>query len=517
MGRKIACVMLLLVVLCTAATLSASSKKEAEVTKEKAISAKHGGKITVAYQSEPLQMDPHLAGSTMDLMISSIPHEFLWVQNKQRSGWKPMLATDWEWLDDYTLQITVREGVVYSDGRKFTAEDVKANIESLKDPARGATYASNYKNVERIEILDDHNLKIFFSAYTPGIFLSLSSDPIIDVNNINTLKSGENVVGLGAFILKRWDKGLRLLFERNPNYWDGDKPYVDQLEVVFIDDYPARKQALLAGDINIIHWAESADLDELERMEGVVVNKTGFLDVADYIAINTSRPIMKNKKIRQAIKYAVNKQECIDLFCKGYTEEISGPMYPSDPFYDIGWDWEQDVEKAKRLVKEVYPNGMKEPILISGSPIQKPLEELIQGQLEAVGMATELAIMDNSAYVDNLINKGDFDIGTVGDFFDIGNPMFFMEKYYRADSALAGITGHWFNEEVVKLMDEYLEPHTFEERKEITKRIYDIVTDEVPQVFFTVELKAGAYKDTIQDYYQNGREYVFYQDIWLKK
>jgi len=192
-------------------------------------------------------------------------------------------------------------------------------------------------------------------------------------------------------------------------------------------------------------------------------------------------------------------------------------MYHSDPFYSLEWDWQQDIEKAKALIAEIYPDGMTDKVLILGSPVQRPLEELVSGQLQAAGIPSELEIIDNSAYVDRVINRSDWDIGTIGDFFDIGNPLFWYEKYYVPGAALGGIIGKWQNQEVIDLIADYKKPHTIEERIEITDQIYRIVNEEVPQIWQGIELKAGAFKYYVHGYFQNGGGYIFYQDVWMDK
>ena len=117
-----------------ATTMPAPAATSAPAATTASAAPKTEGILKVAYESEPLMMDPQRAGSNMDRMIGAIPNEFLWVSNKERSGMQPMLATTWNWKDDLTLVVNLRQGVKFSNGRDFTSEDVKYNVQRLQDP-----------------------------------------------------------------------------------------------------------------------------------------------------------------------------------------------------------------------------------------------------------------------------------------------------------------------------------------------------------------------------------------------
>ena len=354
-----------------------------------------------------------------------------------------------------------------------------------------------------------------FSEFTPDVVYSFSQDPIVAREAVEdkSLATGPSV-GLGPFLFKRWDKGLKLVFTKNPNYWDNGKPYVDELDILFMEDYTTRRQALMAGDVDIVHWVENADLDSIGKQPGINIDKNGVLDVADYLEINTSSKLMSNVKMRQAVKYAFDRKELNALFNAGLTDNISAPMYRSDPFFNPAWDYQQDIEKAKALVKEVYPNGMTEKLTILGAPMEKQVSELMSAQLQVVGIPSEVQIIDNSSYVDKVMHNTEWgDIGYIGDFFDIGNPLFWWAKYYVKDAALGNIIGHWQNDQVLSLIADYKKPHTAEERKKIADQVYTIVNDQVPMIWQGIELKTGAFKDYVTGYFQNGGGYVFFQDI----
>ncbi len=492
---------------------------EEEAVEEEAVGPISGGTLTVAFSGEFANLDPHIGAATIDRLLADMVHQYLWRQNKDRSDYDAMLAEEWNWEDAYTLAIKVREGVFFTNDREVEAKDVEFTLNRILNPDTGSPRAGLYEPITEIEVVDKYNLKLHFDKYYPSIINLLCRESIIPEETVPTIKT--EPFGCGPWIFDRWDKGSKIVFKKNPNYWREGLPYTDELVIRFMPEYSSAKAALLTGEIDIIDWADATDYESLISIEGIKINtETPTINVATYISFNTSRDILNNSKFRRAVSLAIDTAEMNEVGRHSLTPLLAAPMPAGDIYYDPAWEAlrERNIEEAKRLLAEAFPDGLDRKLEIStnlGSADETAMGEVLQAQLKEIGIETDLVSLEIAAVIDKWITKGDFDIAILGDFFDVNNPDFWIRKYYFPEGDLAILNGYWENEQVMKLADEAMDPNIpLDEKKAIYSSLFEIVLKESPMITISNSLKIQAMAENVMGYIQFGTENSNYEEVW---
>jgi peptide/nickel transport system substrate-binding protein len=230
------------------------------------------------------------------------------------------LAKDYKWLNDTTMRIHLRKGVTFHNGDKFTAADVKWTIEDMLDPARGPGLAGFMKGVEKVEVVDEHTVDI----HTKGAFPTLPArltcyTPMVSGKRRSTVDPKvyeKNPIGTGPFRFIEWKKGDRIVFERYEKYWKG-VPKIKKLTFFPLADHTTRISALKSGSIDIALDVPPSLAKGLEKSPNLEVTAVPSVRV-EWILLRTDQPPFNNKKVRQAVNYAINKEEYIATMLEGY-------------------------------------------------------------------------------------------------------------------------------------------------------------------------------------------------------
>ena len=228
----------------------------------------------------------------------------------------------------------MREGVKFHNGADFTAEDVVFSLNRNRDPDI-STQVAHYSSVEDIVAVDDYTVR--FEHHSPNGFfldsLQLYQSVILDSDtDIDKLGSGEEVYGTGPFMLEELLPQERVTMVRNPNYWNEGLPYLDELVFVGIPEPAARRLALLNGEIDVIpppiEPQQIASINANPTTQVYQTEGSGFIG----IAINNQLPPFDNKLVRQALRYAVDRELVNQVAFLGLgTPTNDSPVWPKDP------------------------------------------------------------------------------------------------------------------------------------------------------------------------------------------
>ena len=476
--------------------------------------------MTIAYSTEPMNLDPYLNTAFIARWQANLVHDYLWENNKgSESEYIPNLAESWEWVDTLTFKIKLQEGVLFSNGRELEGKDVKFSIERILDPNTGSPRQGVYSPIDNIEIVDKYTVVINLSEPFPSLMPFLRMEVIIPEEAVPTI--GTEPFGCGPWIFKTWDQGLQLIFERNPNYWKNPLPYLDELVIKYMPDYPARRVALAAGDVDMIDWMDSADYESLKNEANITV-LPGLFKVIQYAAFNTQKPPLDNKILRQAIAMAIDREEIAEVYLYGLAPVTYAPMSSESPFYNLDWELDQgpNIERAKELLAEAgYPDGEGLPTIeLSGSiGPEEPIGIAIQDQLKAIGVDAEIRTLEGAAALDYWAVKMSHDIAYLGDLFEDTDPTFIFQNYFSGNGGLNGINGFWTTPEIGDLLAELKSSTDTNKQKDLVNQIMEIFYDESPMIFTCLDLKFQAYANYVKDYYMYRSSQPDYDEVWLDK
>src|SRR5690554_5329960 len=171
------------------------------------------------------------------------------IERTPDGGLKPMLATEWEYLNDTTLRLKLRQGVEFHNGEEFTSKAVKFTIERIKSPETGSSQAHLWDRIDRVETPDKYTVVIYLSEPYGPLLLNFNMLEILPPNAGSRPDFAECPVGTGPFKFTEWVRGSHITMERNENYW-GNNPKVDKISYKEYKETATRISALETGELH---------------------------------------------------------------------------------------------------------------------------------------------------------------------------------------------------------------------------------------------------------------------------
>jgi peptide/nickel transport system substrate-binding protein len=366
---------------------------------------KHGGSITVGLELDISGFDPLKVGvyDTAALTAASAIFDTL-VYLDDKGEPQPKLALSWTHSDDFkTWTFKLRPGVKFHDGTPFNAEAVKANFERQKDPANKCRCAFYIAYVHDVQAVDE--LTLVYNLNDPSVnfpALNAYANQNAAVHSPSAWKSrgddyNRNPVGSGPYILKSWAAGDRMVLEKNPDYWDKDKVYLDRIILKPLPDAQSRFASLQSGEADII-WDDEYDPDNIQKAQKdpklTVHSYTG--SGAQVAAFNTKTPPLDDVRVRQALVMALDRKKLSQAVTNGLAKPASNP-YGEGSWVKCKDDGAlpEDVEKAKALIKE-YGKPVEFKALATATPRGRAIGQVLQQFWKRVGANMEIEQVDQA-------------------------------------------------------------------------------------------------------------------------
>ncbi len=462
----------------------------------------------IAVGIDPDTMDPVLSTTTTVANIVEYVAERLISTDKEGTP-HPHLITDWEISDDsleYTLHI--REGVTFHDGTPLDAEAVKWNLDRLLDPDVPVPNRSPFESIEEVEVVDEYTVKLHLSEpFAPLISaFELENAAIVSPASVDLEANAyENItqpIGTGPYVFEERVKGERIVVTRNEDYW-GEQPYYDEVVFRIVPEAATRESLLLAGQVDLIILPPVSDVPALQQNPDVEVLLAPS-DRTIFIALNNNDEVLSDPRVRQALNYAVNKQDIIDSVLFGAAEPIDAPMAPSLFGYCPQEPYEYNPEKAKELLAEA---GVEEGqqfnfIAPTGRYVQDfQAAQAIAGYLSEVGIEATLQTMDWPSYVGAILKppeENELDLHFLGwapSYLDSAQQ---MVQFHSSQAPPNGLeTSFYHNPEVDELISAARQETDPETRKELYCQASEIIWEEAPWIFLWIQRFPIIYRSDI--------------------
>jgi ABC-type transport system substrate-binding protein len=312
---------------------------------------------------------------------------------------QPYLAESIEPNDEFTeWTITLRDGVTFHNGDPLTADAVVQNLEAvLASPLLGPSM----KYVEGIEETGSLEVQVTMNQPWSTFPVLIAQQPGFIAHPSMLTAENPDPIGTGPFVFDEWIPDDRFTANRNPDYWRSDAagtqlPYLDGVEFRVIADPTSRRQALDAGDIDLLQTNDSATLIELgtdlDPPDGQEVVYTAGSDDEMMIALNAQSGVTDNPKLRRALALGTDRELLNDSLYDGRFQIADTPYAPDSPWYsDPGWP-EYDPDEASRLVEEVRASGDSAEVALSVGTAQDQLAlgQAIAEQWNSIGVETQI-------------------------------------------------------------------------------------------------------------------------------
>lgn len=365
-----------------------------------------------------LSLDPHFATTTVDrFIVNAVFNGLVRYPPGNQVSFEPDIAESWEVSSDGKVwTFYLRKGVMFHSwdghpGYELTSEDVVYSLKKAADPSRSA-FAGEYKGMI-FEAVDAHIVKIILERpISSTLFLAkfANNQGGFIVCKRALEEKGDawfktHPVGTGPFRFDSYAPKQKLVLIRNENYFRG-MPILEKVIVWFVPDVATREAGLRSGEFDIIEglkekaWAE--------KVASFPETQVVFFGPAEtqVLHFNMTKPPFDNIKVRQAVAYAINREE-IAAFMGAAYPIYSPAMAPPAPgaltreeAEEAGVAYDYDPDKARALLAEAgYPNGFSTEVIISemASSYLKPMQ-LIQEQLRRIGIDIKLKVVEHSTF-----------------------------------------------------------------------------------------------------------------------
>jgi len=370
------------------------------------------GALPVGLDADVETLDPAMHRSrTVEAVVRNICDGL--VARDAEMRYVPQLAESWEVEGDTRWVFTLRKGVTFHDGSRFTADDVKFTIDRIMGAIPGLQ-PSPRKDllgpVSSVEVVDEHTVAIITEGPYPILHKKLVFQEVCPKRYFEEVGPDEfakRPIGTGPFRLVEWVPGERIVMERYEDYYGGspDIPPVGPAPldgVIFrpLEEAATRLVSLEAREIDIM---VNVPPDQAERVDGL---PSAHLSVAQgtrthFLGLNCARKPFSDPRLREALRCAIDPTPIIEQFLLGRAQALPGILVPMAFGYDDSLPQpKQDLPKAKALLKEAgYPNGLD--VTLDCEATDKRIAEAIAGVMAQAGVRAEVRVWKK----DNLLNQ----------------------------------------------------------------------------------------------------------------
>jgi len=371
---------------------------------------KRGGTLTVGLESEPQGFDAAVVGTgdgSTQTVALAIHDTLLWRDTTQ-GKLLPMVAASHAFTEDKKkLIFKIREGMKFHDGTPFTAHALVFFWNRILDPNSKNTIRPFMGPIQGVSAPDDHTFQFELKHPWLALFKNLGGANLTSaIPSPKALESGtqqRHPVGAGPFRFKSWTGGDRIVLERNPDYWDAEHVYLDQVVFRFLPDEQARYAGLKSGELDVIWTDRGISIEKAKSDPELTVLEKEGLGGTIYI-MNTTKPPLDNPQVRQALAHAFNQEALRKVVYRNTRPFIRHPFGPEstcDSHYR-----EHDPTRARALLAEYGQPVTLESLHTNNSRGQESAA-LIQQFFGDVGVQVKPVLFDQTTYFKKILT-GDF-------------------------------------------------------------------------------------------------------------
>lgn len=443
--------------------------------------------LVVAFDREPATLDPLGNNVTVKRMIERNIFDTLLKFDDDLNP-IPWLAESWEQVDELTWKFNLRKDVTFHNGDPLTSKDVLFSFLRVSNGTLGNDAASQF-DPEGYETPDDYTFILrtkepwaFTEAQVCDAALSIVPEKV--VTEMGDDAFGRAPVGSGPYKFVSWTAGDNITVERNDDYW-GEKSILKTIKFRVITESASRTIDLESGGVDITLGLPTTDAERIdENPDTQLIISTGATD--RYIAFNCQKEVFQDKRVRQALNYATDK-ETIRIVCYGEdTSEKMDSVVPSTlpghtsdlPQYDY------DIEKAKALLEEAgCADGFEVEFMYLANSTNNMMAELLQQMWSQVNVTLVLKPTESGALT-TALNKGEQELccaGTSYSLFEAGAGMYNM---FHSDRMYSGSArANLSSPEVDAILDEIIATGDAEKRAELVVTAQELIHEESPFIY----------------------------------
>lgn len=452
------------------------------------------GTLKVALPKKVVSLDPTGGAALEGLTYSRNIYSTLVTRDPATGEYKPSLATKWETPDANTWVFTLRTDVKWHDGSAFTAADVKATLErvaKLKGPI-----APLWATLDTVETPDDKNVRMRFKTPLGTALANAALLYIVPAAQMDKDGFFNKPIGTGPYKIASYKPDAGLMLEPNLAYFGGT-PGLQSLQFVEIPEVVARMTALDTGEIDMT-WAIPPD--QLTTVKQNANLKVDTVPTYSYyfIWMNAKRPGLADKRVRQAMCYAVNVDDMVKNLVSGIGKRAAAPI-PSTVFgFAAQTPYNYDPAKAKQLLADAGYTGANEFQMImtpGGGPQIREIAQALVSYWNAVGIKAKVAEQENAIWLDNLL-KLNWDMDLQTNTVTSGDADYTLRRLYTTAANRNG----YGNPELDKILNDAAESVDQKKRADLYAQANKIIWDDAVGLFPFELFQNFAYNKKVQGF-----------------
>ncbi|MBM4420355.1 MAG: ABC transporter substrate-binding protein [Chloroflexi bacterium] len=365
---------------------------------------KRGGRLRAAIRGgDAPVVDGHRISQTI-LESVFMAHDTL-TEYDQRSVPQPALAESWDLsTDGKRLRLNLRPGVEFHSGRPFTSEDVRWNLLRVRDPKVGvAQLATQSAWFTGLETPDARTVVLTLDRVRPALFDFFETFNILDRDTVEGPHASTRAVGTGAFSLAEYVPSSRMRFVRNPRYWRGGRPYLDEVEITLPSDAQAAVAQLESGAIDTLSAPPVRDLVRLRANAAYRVVRNEQSGTHSLWSVNTRAPGLGDKRVRRALSHAIDRARLAKSVLLE-TEDwrvlpwaTTSPAFEADRAKGVTFD----LERSRALLRDAGASDLRLSFTYGTTDAEtQSLAEIVQADLAKIGVTLTLQRVEAAAFAD---------------------------------------------------------------------------------------------------------------------
>jgi len=461
-----------------------------------------GGTLVISLAPEPQTISAAFLTTMQTTMVAGkISEGLVWFDEQLRP--QPELAQSWAFAPDgLSLTLNLRRGVKWHDGRDFSSADVAFSLRHIWQkfhPGGRLAYAS----VTGVDTPDAHTAVLRFSRPTPYLlsFLNVYGAQVVpkhlyEGTDLQKNPANNAPIGTGPFRFKEWVRGSHIALERNPDYWKPGLPYLDGVIFKFIPEAAARSVALASGEVQVALASNIpiSNLSQFSDPKKYRINTTdgNYLASITLIQVNTRRPHLADKRVRQALLYALDREALLRVVYRNIGRVATSPIPSTVPAFHSakGRQYRHDPKQAEALLDAAgFPRkegGRRLKLTLdlgAGSLEATRTAEFFKQYLGRVGIDVELRVSDAGVYLKRVFGDADFDLFLTS-LHNLPDPTLGVQRWYWSRNIVKGVPwsngSGYANPELDTLMEAAATEADPARRRALIEQWQAFVQEEVP-------------------------------------
>jgi peptide/nickel transport system substrate-binding protein len=449
--------------------------------------------LNLAISASPARLNPILSTDSISSEVSQWIFDALITYDKN-GNIKPELAKSYRFIDETTLEFTLRDDVFWSDGVKFSAKDVLFTYNTIISPKIYTPYSSSFTHIKSVKAIDSHKIVVkykypYFEAVEIWMMDILPWHILKDEKDLMTSKFNQSPIGTGPYTIKKFQVSSDITLSANPKYFI-HKPNIDKIIYHFVPDNSSRFLMLKSGKLDIGNLTPL----QLERQIDKDFRKKFniYEDLAhsySYLGFNLKLEKFKDIRVRKALSYAINRDELVKILYFGHGQVCNGPFMPKTGAFNPNVKSpKQNIKKAIALLKEAgYDKNhpFEFTLTTSTGSSGSYIAQILQHQLKKVGVKMTLRVMEWQAFLNTVVLPKKFEAVLMG--WSLGLKPDAYSIWHSESQRKGGFNFIGYkNEKVDKLIKKAQKTVNQEEFNKIYRKIFKLIVDDVPYLFLVI-------------------------------